>query len=1078
MNKACHFVKITLAMVFLLNFALAAGAEDISKIDESLGRMRELARNKQWQELTDTFKSEDFKSWPEIKSGEAFYVRGQAHAALKDAAKAENDLQMAVKLSPGNGMYWLTLGEFCRNTLKDDAKALDAFQKAPVTPGAYMHYSAVLSAADILCKQNKYEDALKELAKADASRAPGIWRIKLLTALGETYAAMGQGVEAVAKLNEALSAEGITADQKTVIEKRIAELSVSLTAGNAASGHIVLAASGRSEYQVIIPDAFPDVQIEAWLKHAAQLISDAFKANGFEVPVATEGRRDQSKPGIYLGDTACARANGVDIKKMKGWGYVHKVAGRDLIIAGNDHPSSVKPDPEAQGRQATLFWPRVGTVKGAADFLRQYMGVRFLYPDQMPWATWTTNKIVSLIESPCVEFMKTPVVSVPDKLDAKVTPVLEYNIGYPSRAGFYDIANNLFPLVDIAFGCHTYPRAVPAAKYREKHPEYFALVNGQRTSSEQYCISNPEFQELLYQDIVKLLDRGYAIADLGQPDGFTACQCDQCRKLFDTESWSEKLWILHRNVAARVLKSHPEKKVMLMAYMHTETAPATFSKFPENVIIMLCGTNPEDIEKWKGIEVPGGFTSYLYNWCGNQQPLYTPARTPRFVEEQARRLYAQHVVGINRDGPGALFGTEGPVYYTMYRMFDDPASNRAVDLVSEYCTAAYGRASPAMFTFFDTLYNCIELYSEYLGTRCPGWRYKDYTGRRRQFVGDPFHMTTVLYTPGRLAALEKHLALAEKQADTEKVKTRLALVRREFDYIKAMATVVYLFNAFEVCPDQNIRERLLDAIDTRNAMIDAYYADKAQAKIFAAWPYVYFPPPGHDANHLKLKHNLYQGAFKDTCLNWDTKALREAPLPGAEKTKVALAKEAPGIDSPEWKKAGAQALKALPGTTKPLARKTSLRAMYDKENIYFRFECEIPSGMTGAAAVERDGDFSKQESLDLIIAPFGNRDKFYRFKVAPAAGAKYDAANGFITDPMDPRVHEDDPTWNGDWKYESRLEKDKWIAMLAIPFAAMKVPAPEPGAVWMGNAGRCHFEGADAAERSIWSANPGTKGVE
>jgi tetratricopeptide (TPR) repeat protein len=1069
-------VMFALFSLFLLPTTIRGAEGAAAGNDAALNQMRDLAQKKQWKELADQYNKEDFKSWPDIKAGDAFFVRAQANAALKDAASAEKDLKMAVKLSPGNGMYWLTLGEFCRDNLKDDQQALSAFQKAPVVPGIYWHYSAVLSAAEILCKQKKYDEALKELAKADTGKAPGIWRINLLRAWGETHAANGQPVEAVAKLNEALGAEGITTDQKAEIEKRIGEISASLGTAAAASGHLVLAANGKSEYQIILPDSFPNSNIGAWLNHTAQLIRDAFLTNGFDVPVVAEGKRDNAKPGIYLGGTEFARANGVDTKKFTGWGYVHKVIGRDVIIAGADRPSSVRQDPA----QRSMLWDRVGTVKGAADFLRQYMGVRFLYPDLPGWATLPTNKVVSLLDSPCVEFLKTPVMSVPDKLDASKTPVLEYNIGYPQRAGFYDIANNLFPLIDIAFGCHTYPRAVPAAKYREKHPEYFALVNGQRTSGEQYCISNPEVQELFYQDIVGLLDRGYAIADLGQPDGFTECQCDNCRKLFDTESWSEKLWVLHRNISERVLKSHPEGKVMLMAYCNTETAPESFKKFPKNVIIMLCGTNEEDIEKWKSIEVPGGFTSYLYNWCPNQQSGYTPTRTPRFVEAQAKRLFNQHVVGINRDGPGALFGSEGPVYYTMYRMFDDPASNRAVDLVSEYCTAAFGRASPAMFTYFDTLYNCIELYSEYLGTRCPGWRYADYTGRSRQYVGDPFHMTAVLYTPGRIAALEKSLSQAEKLADTPKISQRLALVRREFDYIKGLANVVYLYNAFQLCPDRAIRERLLDAIDARNAMIDAYYSDKEQARLFACWPFSYFPPVGHDANHLKLKYNLYQGAFKDSCLNWDTKAMREAPLPGAARMKVNRAGEAPGMDSEEWKKAEAQSLKALPGAQKPPARKTSLRAMFDKDNLYVRVEGELPPGMANFAAVERDGDFSKQESLDIIIAPFGSRDKFYRFKVGPLGDSKYDASNGFITDPMDPRVREDDPTWNGEWKYESRLEKEKgmWIALLVIPFKTLKVNAPEAGMVWLGNAARSHFEGTNVVERSIWAANPDTKGVE
>ena len=75
--------------------------------------------------------------------------------------------------------------------------------------------------------------------------------------------------------------------------------------------------------------------------------------------------------------------------------------------------------------------------------------------------------------------------------------------------------------------------------------------------------------------------------------------------------------------------------------------------------------------------MPQGFAGYVYNWCPNLGSRYTPMRTPRYVETQARRLADNHVRSIYRDGFGALFGLEGPVYYAMGRMFDDPANNRA-----------------------------------------------------------------------------------------------------------------------------------------------------------------------------------------------------------------------------------------------------------------------------------------------------------------------------------------------------------------------------------------------------------------
>jgi hypothetical protein len=75
-----------------------------------------------------------------------------------------------------------------------------------------------------------------------------------------------------------------------------------------------------------------------------------------------------------------------------------------------------------------------------------------------------------------------------------------------------------------------------------------------------------------------------------------------------------------------------------------------------------------------------------------------------------------------------------------------------------------------------------------------------------------------------------------------------------------------------------MRERLLDAIDARNAAIEAYYDERGQpVKPHQAWRETLFPPGGHNAAHLRLAQNRYQMTTADTPLNWDTAALRAAP---------------------------------------------------------------------------------------------------------------------------------------------------------------------------------------------------------
>ncbi len=644
------------------------------------------------------------------------------------------------------------------------------------------------------------------------------------------------------------------------------------------STELVLAADGKSEYQIVLPVDSPNTEIAEILDQTARLIQCAFKANGFDLPITSEATRDTTKPGIYLGNTERARAAGVVISEFTGWSYVHKVAGHDLIIVGSDHPPPFNPD--ATRRR---HWDRLGTVNGVADFLRQHAGTRFLYPDIAPWRSVKNTEGVDWLKSPAVEFLDTPVIAVSADLDLRKMPFVQFNIAYPNRSSFYDIANNRFPLVDTVSVAHTYHRAIPVEKYYDEHPEYFALLDGERVKQGQYCISNTEVQELLYKDLIEWLDKGYGTVGIGQPDGFRPCQCEDCKKLFGTgEDWNEKLWILHRNLAEQVFKARPDKTVTIMSYIQTALPPKTFKKLPQNTRVMLTGTNEDDIAPWLEYKVPLGFTGYVYNWCPNQGTRYTPMRTPRYVEAQAKRLFKHNMNEIYRDGPGALYGLEGPVYYVMGRMFHDPENSRAEDLVHEFCDAAFGKSAPTMLQFYNTLYHAIELYSEYLGTRNPGWFYKDIYGKRRKYLSDPFQLLGFLYTPKVLASLENSLAQSEKDADAEKVRMRLALVRREFDYLKGLATVVHLYHAYEISPDMNTRNRLLDAIDARNAQIADCYNARGGTKPLPGWTYTTFPPPGHDARHLRLEYDRYQEPFKNTCLNWDTKAMRNAPLPDAD----------------------------------------------------------------------------------------------------------------------------------------------------------------------------------------------------
>lgn len=833
---------------------------------------------------------------------------------------------------------------------------------------------------------------------------------------------------------------------------------------------LVLLEKGSTDYQIVLPAAFPAATVGEDLTQAARLIQTAFQANGAKIDVVSETTAAPGKSSIFLGDTRFARDQGIAVTTLRDWSYVHRAVGKDIIIAGHDHSPAVESD-----NPRRPYWNRLGTAKATVDFLREFMGVRFLYPDLSGYQPLRQAADVDLAGSPALEFLPRPTVRIPAGLSVEKTPLLRLNTAHPEGGSFYDLAHNRFPRVDMQFGSHTWGRAIPAAMY-EEHPEYFALINGERLKpasddSGQFCLSHPDVRELIYRDAVRHLDKGLSSVDLGQPDGFRECQCEACEALYGTgKDWGEKIWIFHREVAARLHQSHPGREVTLMSYILTAVPPKTFTAFPPNTGVMLTGTNEEDIAPWSGIEVPRGFTGYLYNWCPNLGTRYTPMRTPGFIETQVKRLADARVQALLRDGPGQLFGLEGPVYYTMGRMFDDPRHLTARALVAEFCEAAFAQPGVVhhMTGFYDDLYQAIALYSDQLGTRSPLWTHKLYPddARARKTITDPISFIASTYPPVLLANLETRLSQSEKLATAPKIRERLALVRSEFDYLKHLATVAHLHQAWQMVPDEASLHRLLDAIDTRNAYIDALFPGKDGA----AWRHAYFPLPGHSRDHLRLAHDGYQEPYANTCYNWDTERMRQSPPVGQRRLAVPRVPGTLEAGAVDWDTVASHELALLP-PLQGLPRHTTVKLLRDDTALHLRFEAEL-GDITAFTTLPADRDLENQESVAVTLMPGSAPNPGYHFAQGPVTGSRYDAIRGLIADVMDPRHGRNDPTWNGEWESVPNLDPKgkKWRCDMRIPFATLGADPPPSGAIWKANFSRNLLLNRGRIDRAVWSS--------
>ncbi len=812
----------------------------------------------------------------------------------------------------------------------------------------------------------------------------------------------------------------------------------------------------NSQWQIVLPDKSADPEIAKHLRKCAEVLqkalSETLNVKGDIVP---EAEKKSDSKAIYLGNTEKLRQIGVDVQKYPDFSFTIREHDGNIFIAGEDKQRYG----QKSGRANNIFDYIMGTFKGCIVFAEKFLDTRFLLPGEygIDYSSTLERAVI------------------PENLKMEISPNLLFAAGRPCEA-IYAYSNNNYGFGGLkSYGGHSYYSAVPKKLYAKSHPEYFALIEGARDSNENHlCISNSDVQELMYKEMLKQIDAGAEIVQLAQTDGYIPCGCDKCKAFGNTDDPGEKVWILHRSLAERLLKDRPEKKVQILAYYPNRMPPVTFKEFPPNVIIELSSYGPAEFEEWSKVKVPGGFSVYLYNWGHYKVSGMTPKRTPQFCAEQIKLFLKYQVRGIYRCGFGENFGLEGPSYYVFGKMLDDSEQNYE-KVLDDYYHRTFREAYTPMRSFFDTYYNRLAIYSRLDGRNSSG----NPIDRLEVTPKDPRVLITAIYSPGLLEVLENLLARAEKTAEDPKVKMRLKLVRFDFDYAKNLSEILHFYNAYRLRPDKAGFERLAEKIDWRNALIEESFRDGKNQPVVPGWPDILrFSEAQVPVNRSSVQVNGRLTAPIGAPLSWNTKILREKNiLPGTQK-KVVEAVKAQGIvaetefTAGAWAKADFQELSGI--QLGPIRSATRFKVIYDDRNIYFGLISDLPADRRHTSC-GRDGRCFYQDALELFIDPTAGREIYYHFIINPIENSWYDSAFGLITDPLNPLYNNCDVRWNGNWSYRNTRIGDKWHALITIPFSDFKVPPPTAGTTWLLNVGRedrvIVKQHSNDLELSLWSPN-------
>ena len=562
---------------------------------------------------------------------------------------------------------------------------------------------------------------------------------------------------------------------------------------------ILRAAVPDSSWSIVIPDRGTPAE-RHFDRMAAQLLSRGLvHLTGAELPVVTGEK--QTEHAIFVGRLA----DPVELPAGFWRGRLRVAENGDWYFSGSYRADILRQE------HLNHCFHELGTLRTVIMFLRDHAGLRVPLPSDR-----------------YMQFTRKDAVDLPPGFVKDYVPDFLYISGRQTSDPVYDIANGFLSSPwYFSYGGHSHPAAVPLELYDE-HPEYFILTKEKkRWKGQQYCISNPGFQELVYQEMCRKADLGYEWVQLGQTDGFSMCTCDACKAWGNTDDPGEKIWILHRDLAERFLKERPGKKVVILCYAPNSDPPRSFREFPSNVIIELCRYSPESLQAWKEYKVPGGFLAYVYNWGAYHPEGFSPTHTPEECAKQLKLFRDFGIRGIYRCGFGELWGLEGADYYAYGSIAVDPACAPG-EAVEEFCRLVLPRAPEKLRDFYRILYGLqarrlAESHQDYhniFGNRMPG-RYAN------------METYALRYDEKSLADLDELLKQMEEAAPGN---TFARLLRTEFDLLRLTARMSRDYLAFLETPSSEALRAVSESVKVRDDFINALPRHKEIAAYQAGLP--------------------------------------------------------------------------------------------------------------------------------------------------------------------------------------------------------------------------------------------------
>lgn len=182
------------------------------------------------------------------------------------------------------------------------------------------------------------------------------------------------------------------------------------------------------------------------------------------------------------------------------------------------------------------------------------------------------------------------------------------------------------------------------------------------------------------------------------------------------------------------------------------------------------------------------------------------------------------------------------------------------------------------------------------------------------------------------------------------------------------------------------------------------------------------------------------------------------------------------LDEQPWQKAARLTPFVRHDTMRPARVSTEVRVWYDEAALYLGWICEDAD--IQATFTQRDSRFWEEEVVEFFVTP-GALDRYFELQWNPLGGT-FDA---IISNDLDADGRSE--RFEGDWSYtavnmtfavqvagsvqNSSDRDERWTVEVRLPFADLKVRAPQRGDLWRANFYRFSRDRDRETEQLSWS---------